>query len=416
MFTNRAGENEPVRPSVESSTPESYRTATIQLDAFGDSITYGDSLGFEFDGTGRPKKVDASYQGWPELLGRMLTLRTGTDTAVWNIGYPGDRTNEAVEDRLPELLAVHADADRALLLMGTNDSNDFEPTPSGKGCLGEACRGTYKGEVLSVIETLKDAGRETIYLGLLPPVWGASVDTLYTDPLDPIVATRNNRIREYNAVLQAELINLPGVELGPDLFSCFLSPSVNRFSLFQDALHPNTLGYTFITALWLDAISGLNEKGDAGHCDSPIFILESLNPYAHGHKQNLLDVGDTYYTDEPFQLGEIPAELSDGVWVMQANANKNNQDPDYLSFDVGSKPVTVYIAYDPAGSPPVATPASFRPVVLSGELQVSDPSIGIFSIVKSAPVSGRVQIGGNLSADSAGSEEARQAYIVIVVP
>lgn len=401
------------RPPVEASRPDWYQSAIKHYDAFGDSITYGDSFDFEVDGEGHPQKSDTSFQGWPELLGRMLTDETGVVTAVWNMGYPGDRTEKALEKRLPDLLKLQTGSDRALLLTGTNDSNDFEPMPSGAGCRNDACRHTYKGVVFSVINTLKAAGRDTIYLGILTPVWGASLGEPYDNPLDRHIATRNNRIREYNQVITEELAALPGVKLGPDLFACFLSPSLNRFSLFKDALHPNALGQTFIAALWRDVITGKQVRQPTDPCPSPVYILESLEPYAHGHKQNLLAIDDQYYTDESFTLTGIPAELSNGIWVMQANAANQNHDPEYLSFDVGPSPVTVYIAYDPGGTPPVSSSHEFMPAVLSSDLTVSDESIGSFSVVRTTGVTGDVRIGGTRSADSSGNQ---QAYLVIVVP
>ena len=404
-----------VRPSVQESRPASYLDATVHLEAFGDSITYGEKFSFDIDRFGHPRKTDISFQGWPELLGRLLTKKTGKETAVWNLGYPGDRTNKAVKDRLPELLNMKINSDLALLLMGTNDSNDFEPTPAGAGCHGDACLQTFKGEVLRVIERLQQAGRKTIYLSLLPPAWGSSLETTYKDPEDPLVATRNVRIKEYNQVIASELSLLPGVEAGPDLYSCFLSESQNRFSMFEDALHPNALGQTYIAALWLDVLTHQDQPAvdKHGNCTAPIFVLDSIDPYADGHKQNLLETGDEYYTDESFTLLNIPEELAHGIWISQANAEKRNRRSDYLEFDTGSAPVTVYIAYDPAGAPPVSQTHQFEPVVLSADLLVSDESVNRFSIVQAAGVTGSVQIGGNLSA---GGNYPRQSYLVIVVP
>jgi len=413
FYQFRISESDSPRPSIEDSRPDWYLSAATNVDAFGDSITYGDSFKFDVDENGHPEKVETSFQGWPELLSQMLTRRTGTVTAVWNMGYPGDRANESVRNRLPGLLKLQTGSDRALLLMGTNDSNDFDPTVSGKDCNGDECRHTYKGEVLSVIHALQAAGRKSVYLGTITPAWGSDVDTVYADPLDPVIATRNQRIQEYNQIISGELATLPGVLPGPDLFSCFLSPSVNRFSLFKDSLHPNALGYTFMAALWLEAITDTHAKQTAEYCESPIYILESLDPYAHGHKQNLLDVGDEYYVDESFTLASIPAELRNGIWVMPANADNRNADSEYLGFDAGQAPVTVYIAYDSAGNPPVSSSHDFEEVTLSSDLTVSDDRNERFSFVRSKGVSGVVRLGGNLSGGTRGQQ---QSYLVIVVP
>jgi len=178
-------------------------------------------------------------------------------------------------------------------------------------------------------------------------------------------------------------------------------------------LHPNALGYAFMAALWADAITGAGVAPPVDPCPAPIYILESLDSYAHGHKQNLLEAGDEYYRDESFTLTNVPDELADGIWVSQANADNANATADFLSFDVGAAPVTVYIAYDPAGAAPtLALPNVYAPVALSSDLTVSDASVGTFSIVAATNVTGTVTIGGNMS----GGGAASQGYVVIVVP
>ena len=153
-------------------------------------------------------------------------------------------------------------------------------------------------------------------------------------------------------------------------------------------------------------------------CPSPIYILDSLDPYAHGHKQNLLEAGDLYYRDETFVLTNVPTELADGIWVSQANADRTNVDANFLSFDAGTNTVTVYIAYDGTnggGAPTSSTHAFTAPgTPLSSNVTVSDPAVpGGFSIVAATNVTGTVTIGGTAS-DASGI--ARQAYLVIVVP
>jgi len=82
-------------------------------------------------------------------------------------------------------------------------------------------------------------------------------------------------------------------------------------------------------------------------------------------------------------------------------------------YDVGQAPVTVYIAYDPAGSPPLSSSHTFDNVTLSSDLNVSDPAVETFRIIRATNVSGMVSIGGNQSAAAAAPQ---QAYVVIVVP
>jgi len=265
----------------------------------------------------------------------------------------------------------------------------------------------------SIIRDLRGVGRDIIYVGLLAPVWGSKLDKPYADPLDLPAAARNARIVEYNQVIIEDLLALPGVRPGPDFFSCFLTPTRNRFSLFKNTLHPNKLGYVFMAALWRDAITGEIPIQPAASCPSPVYVLESLDPYAHGHKQNLLEEGDAYYTDESFILTAIPSELANGIWVSQANADRDNRNENFLTFDVGRDPVSVYIAYDPSGDPPLSSSHVFTPATLSADLVVSDPRVGAFSIAKASGVTGMVGIGGNGSASDGAPQ---QGYVVIVVP
>ena len=381
----------------------------IRYEAIGDSITFGKELGFEVDRRGRPQKTSKMFQGWPALLGHMLTETTGRTTEVSNNGHPGIR---AIESNRQALISGSS-AMHTLLMIGTNDSNTFDPTPSGKGCAGVACSNTYKEKLQSLIQSLHEAGRQSIYVGVLLPVWGTELDEPYPDPLDLEVAPRNAMIVAYNQVILDELLVLPGVRPGPDFFSCFLTPGANRFSLFEDTLHPNKLGYLLMAALWRQAIIEAPKFPPVENCPSPVYILESLDPYAHGHKQNLLEAGDAYYTDQSFVLTSIPSELESGIWVTQANADNANRDEEFLTFDAGQMPVTVYIAFDPASNPPLSGSHEFTPITLSGYLTVSDPQVGVFSFVRAMDVTGNVSIGGN---KSGGAMAPQQAYVVIVVP
>ena len=298
-------------------------------------------------------------------------------------------------------------------MLGTNDSNigGAGPDPSGLGCVGAACNGTYKGEMMEIIQVLQGAGRDVIYIPTLPPVFGNNTNTVYATQLDA-GNTRQQAIIEYNTVITTELTTMPGVMLGPDLFNCFLTPTVDRFSLFQDSLHMNSLGYAMVAQLWHDAITAGPVAPPVDPCPAPIYILNGLDPYTHGLKQNLLEAGDEYYNDETFTLTSVPTELADGIWVMQDNADNTNADASFMSFDVGANPVTVYIAHDSAGGPPTEVTAhGFAASTVSG-LTTDDPANGTFSIVEATGVTGLVELGGTVSDGGA----ARQGYLVIVVP
>ena len=376
-------------------------TLSHRYDAIGNSITRGVGDNFAFDTLNLNDQRSISTSGWPALLGDLLTTSTGVPNLVGNEGISGDKAFETRDLRLFSIIERNPESDRALVTLGTNDSNNFNTTSTAD----------LTAALQTIIDTLHANGRDTVYLSLLPPAWGrgSTVDT-YPDPLDPS-ATRNQTIITYNTAIEG-MLPQAGVLLGPDFFSCLLTPTVNRFSLFEDNLHPNALGHAVMAALWHDAITNGPVVPPMDPCPLPIYILESLDAYAHGHKQNLLEAGDEYYTDAAFTLTNVPPELQDGVWVMQANADNTNADASFLSFDAGSSPVTVYIAYDPAGVPPTSSTHTFTPVTLSENLTVSDGSVGTFSIVEATSVTNTVTIGGNKSGSAPATQ---QGYVVIVV-
>jgi lysophospholipase L1-like esterase len=376
-------------------------TGSHRYDAIGNSITRGIGDNYAFDTLNLNDQRTRSVSGWPALLGDILTTSSGAPNLVGNEGISGDRANETRDQRLFSIIERNPESDRALVTLGTNDSNNFNTTSTTD----------LTATLQDVIDTLHANGRDTVYLSLLPPAWGRNNSSEpYPDPL-ALTATRNQTIISYNSAIQG-MLPQSGVLLGPDLFSCFLTDTVNRFSLFKDNLHPNALGYVFMAELWNQAITSGPVIPPVDPCPSPIYILESLDPYTHGHKQNLLEEGDEYYTDSAFTLTNVPAELQDGIWVMQANADNANADADFLSFDAGSAPVTVYIAYDPAGVPPTSPTHTFTPVTLSENLTVSDGSVGTMSVVSANSVIGNVTIGGNKSGLAPAPQ---QGYVVIVV-
>ncbi len=380
-----------------------------RYEAIGDSLTLGLRDNFARDNLNLSDRKTISASGWSGPLSDLLTTAQGAPNLVANEGISGDRANETRLFRLTSMLERNRrpKGNRSLLMLGTNDAViNAAATPA-----------EYQADMVSIINALLGSGRETIYVAILPPVFANNSNApLYTDPLDldpmsPTYAERNANIDGFNQVIINNLVPLANVQQGPDLWTCFLSPTVNRFSLFEDALHMNGLGYAFVAALWADTIqNGAPVPGTP--CASPIFILEDLDPYTHGLKQNLLEEGDQYYRDESFELTNVPPQLADGVWVSQNNADRGNQDANFMSFDVGANPVTVYIAYDNAGGPPVSS-ETFGPAALTGNLTTNDPTNGTFTVIEAAGVTGTVTIGGT---DSDLTGASRQAYVVIVVP
>jgi hypothetical protein len=185
----------------------------------------------------------------------------------------------------------------------------------------------------------------------------------------------------------------------------------NLFSLFVDNLHPNGLGYDYMTRLWHDTLTGAMQYTDP--CPPPRFILLNLEPstYAPYIKQNLIEIGDTYYIDETHTVSAIPSGLGleNGVWIMTPNSDATNTSSAYITFAI-DRTVDVYVAYD------VNDSSATIPDWLSGytdtevNLPVSDPSAQLHLFNQTFPP-GDVTLGGNLAQ---GANGADVNYIVIV--
>ena len=362
--------------------------------AVGDSITNGIGDNFGTDDQSLNGRIIAD-EGMEAPLTNLLENSLGKQVMVFNEGIGGDDSSQTAFTRLNSIKARHPASQKVLLLIGTNDSN--RGIPSGSGCSGTACNGTYKGNVQTVINSLTSAGK-TVYVALVPPAFGSG-STIFTDPLN---SWRNvSYIQPYNDVIRYELT---GRLLGPDLFGYFLSSTVNRFSLFSDTLHPNGLGHVVLATLWHNA---LNPSAPA----ALPFVLDNLSrstvaPYL---KQNLLELDDFYYVDGSYRLTSIPSVLANGRWIMTANADVGNTSSNYLTFNV-DRPVTVYVAYDAGAASRPTWMGAFTDTGLSvGTTNPAGTSMRLYSRTYNA---GSITLGGNLAAGASGADAN---YIAIVV-
>jgi len=202
----------------------------------------------------------------------------------------------------------------------------------------------------------------------------------------------------------------PNLSLGPDLFTCFLVTN-NRFSLFADNFHLNGLGYDVLAELWHELLTGARLPSDP--CNTmPRFILENLrdSTVAPFNKQNLIEVGDEYYTDQSFTISSIPSGLGldNGIWIMTANADRNRTELNYLTFDV-DRNVTVYIAYDDRAT---SLPNWMNSYTDENTQVGSSRSAHNFDLHSRNFTPGTITLGGN---QAAGASGAGANYIVIIV-
>jgi len=332
------------------------------------------------------------------VLSDLLTDTLSVPTIVFNEGIPADISVQTLDLRLASLIERHAGANKALILLGTNDSFGIG-VPSGAGCTGASCNGTFKGNMQQLIDSFNAVGMSA-YVAQIPPVWGsdATSDTMYPDPF---TGGRNLNIQAYNSVIRTELV---GATLGPNFFDAFLSSSEQLISLFDDMFHPNNLGYVVMAHLWHDVIDSAHPLG------SP-FILNDLqaNTTAPYIQQNLLAVGSRYYVDENYALTQVPEILRQGRWIMTANADQADASSNYLSFVV-DRPVTVYIGIDSNAPDTPVWLSQFNPTGL--DILVDNPVSDRFSVFSRSYPAGAIALGGNRQGVAAAAVEN---YIVVVV-
>jgi hypothetical protein len=126
-----------------------------------------------------------------------------------------------------------------------------------------------------------------------------------------------------------------------------------------------------------------------------------------------LGEGDRYYLDRDYELSFVPPALDGAVWVRTANDNKMEDGDTFIAFDV-SRPVTVYVGFDPRAS---SLPHWLRGWEATGErLYVTGDGMGHFELYRRRFRGGRVELGGNSAKGADWGEEGRSHYVVAVVP
>ncbi len=126
-----------------------------------------------------------------------------------------------------------------------------------------------------------------------------------------------------------------------------------------------------------------------------------------------LGEGDRYYVDRDYTLAVIPAFLDKAEWIRSANEDKTVDADGFVAFEV-SRPVTVYLAFDPRAS---SLPHWLRDwEAIDERLYVNGDVMGYFEIYRRRFPKGRVELDGNSARGSDWGDEGRSHYIVAVVP
>jgi len=378
--------------SITNGTDDKYRADNISVDIMVGGLPVG------------PRQV--SFRGYQTVLHDQLTidLSYGSSNVFFNEGIPGDNSAALTYDRAPSIVERHPEANIALVTIGTNDANQRTPPSSGLGCAGTSCNNTFKGNLLDLVDTLGSSGISPIF-AKIPPIFGLN-GSVYPDPLS--ASTRNSVIMDFNAAID-EVASERGLLAGPDFFGMYLGDGENHYPLYDDFLHPNSLGYVVMAHGWKQIVApdgtspfilnGLCVRLTGAACDSP-------SPY----KQNLLELGNTYYTDRSYTLTAIPIEVSQGIWISTANSDKGNSREDYLTFGV-DRDVDVYVAFTPTASSLPTWMDSFSATGLSIGVTAGNPALNLYA--KFFASGSVISLGGNVAAGISGG--GNNNFVVIVV-
>ena len=133
---------------------------------------------------------------------------------------------------------------------------------------------------------------------------------------------------------------------------------------------------------------------------------ESLIPGA-------LRPGDRYYVDRDYLLETIPPVLEGAVWIRTANDDKLVEDARFLTF-VTSRPITVYVGFDPRARSLPAWLESWTPT--DATIEVAGEAIRGFRVHRREFEPGPVTLGGTSAKGASFGGEGRSHYLVALVP
>jgi hypothetical protein len=169
--------------------------------AVGDSITNGEEDNYSSDNVSQDGRTLA-MRGYEANLNDLLTSTLSQPHVVFNEGIPGDTSADAL-GRIPSILERHPGSNKALIMLGTNDTISTSQ---------------YRSNMQALVDAV--VPEKTAWVALLPPIFNDD-----GTPND----TKNLRIQDYNNVVTSQLTD---IRVGPDFYDFFLGSGSNRSSLF----------------------------------------------------------------------------------------------------------------------------------------------------------------------------------------
>jgi hypothetical protein len=151
-------------------------------------------------------------------------------------------------------------------------------------------------------------------------------------------------------------------------------------------------------------LAGDGNGNGTGNSGNLIVNSLSLGNYQVGN----LRVGDTYYVDRTYRINHVPSAMRNALWIRTANADKANNQPNFLEFNL-NREADVYIAYD--------SRATGVPSWLSRDFDKTNEYVGVSETVgrldlwRGHFLPGRVRLGGNLAS---GAANVNSMYVVLI--
>lgn len=207
--------------------------------AMGDSITFGTGDTVPNDDSSQDQRNTGG--GYTPILDDLLTIAKNQPQTVVNEGVGGARSSGGLS-LVPTLLQKHPDAQRFLIMYGTNDADVFLPVPSGLGLQpgNSGYAGSFKDNMQRIIDAIRGAGKTAI-LAKAPVAI-------------PVNGQKDALIQEYNQVID-ELVANPAnniVTPPPDFHTYF---ATHYPSEYWDNIHPNGIGYQSMSNLWFQVLT-----------------------------------------------------------------------------------------------------------------------------------------------------------------
>ena len=215
--------------SAQSILTDQNGDGTIEIIAFGDSITYGVGDGTEpgeyistIDSVGKPR-------GWPKRLSATLGI------PVLNAGSPGEQVSpdpdltETGVQRFADVV-VGSSADVVIIKEGANDSQHEVPTE------------VVATSIQKMLNVARADNKKVVLSTLAPP-------TVQHGQLAPAVIGYSSAIRDLSV-----MNNVPVVDIEQGFLLACPDLSVCPYYNLPEGLHPNTVGYDAIAQMYVDAL------------------------------------------------------------------------------------------------------------------------------------------------------------------